>query len=97
MWLSSLRDSVKINVDATYNPVTKFATLGMVVRDSIGTITLRAMTKIDNVESPLHAEFQAILFGLEVARSNSFLSIMVESDFLLAIQEILKQEGSFCE
>ena len=63
----------------------------------IGTICLGAVTKIDNVELPLHAEFLTILFGLEVARRNSFLSMIVESDSLLAIQEILKHKGFFCE
>ena len=71
------------------------ATLGMVVRDSTGSISLAAVTKIENVESPLHAEFLAILFRLEVARSDSFQSIMVESDSLLIIQKIHTQKGSF--
>ena len=74
-----------MNVDATFSSVTNVATLGMVVRDSIGSINLAAVEKIGNVESSLHVEFLAILFGLEVVRSDSFQSIMVENDSLLVI------------
>ena len=92
-----LVDRIKVNVDAPYNLVTKIATLGMVVCDSIGTISLATVTKTDNIVSALHAEFLAILFGLEVIQSSSFIDILVESDSFLAIQEILKQKSSFCE
>ncbi|XWS33004.1 hypothetical protein CRYUN_Cryun22dG0039900 [Craigia yunnanensis] len=55
------------------------------------------MTKIDRVYSPLHVEIKAILFGLEIAWNNSFISLSVESDSLVAIQEIEKHLGSLCE
>ena len=92
-----LVDRIKVNVDAPYNLVTKIATLGMVVCDSIGTISLATVTKTDNIVSALHAEFLAILFSLEAIQSSSFTDILVESDSLLTIQEILKQKSSFCE
>ncbi|XWS44556.1 hypothetical protein CRYUN_Cryun15aG0056500 [Craigia yunnanensis] len=81
-----------MNVDSSK---TKEASLGMVVRDHSGSIFLCVLTRVVNVESPLHAEIKAILFSLEEALNNSFLSLMIESDSLLAIQEIMKQHGSF--
>ena len=68
----------------------------MVVRDYLGSVLLCVVTRVDSIKSPLHAEIKVILFGLKVALENSFLSLMVENDSLLAIQEILKQPGSFC-
>ena len=53
------------------------------------------MTRVVNIESPLHAKIKTILFDLEVALNNSFLSLMIESDSLLAIQEITKQLETF--
>ena len=40
---------------------------------------------------------KVILFGVEEASSNLFLSILVENDSLLAIREIEMINGSFCE
>ena len=89
-------NSFKLNVDAAYSSRTKEASLGMVVRDHLGSVLLCAVTKVDSIVFPLHAEIKALLFGLEITLNNSFLSLVVESDSLLAIQEILKQPVSFC-
>ncbi|XWS39354.1 hypothetical protein CRYUN_Cryun18bG0045900 [Craigia yunnanensis] len=60
----------------------------MVVRNATSTICLiSAVMKIENVDSPLQAELKAVAFGLEIAKENSFPSILVESDSLIAIQE----------
>ena len=51
----------------------------------------------DNIDSALHAELKAILFGLEVSRNNFSEPIIVESDSLLSITEISMKNNSFCE
>ena len=96
-WSPPICGSLKLNVDATFNSNSKLAGLGMVLRDSSGSVRLSAVTKIDRVDSPLHAEFKAILFGMEVAWANSFSSLIVESDSSIAIQEISKNQETFCE
>ena len=96
-WSLPISGSFKLNVDATFNADSKIAGLGMVLRDSSSNVMLSAVTKIDRVDSPLHAEIKAILFGMEVAWANSFSSLIVESDSLIAIQEISKNQESFCE
>ena len=63
----------------------------MVVRDYLGNIHLCAMTAMDDIEMPLHAEIKAILFGLEKAYNFSCMNLMVESDSLVALQEISKR------
>ncbi|XWS17037.1 hypothetical protein CRYUN_Cryun33cG0033200 [Craigia yunnanensis] len=63
----------------------------MVVHDSSGKVCLYGVSCEENVESALHAELKAILFGLEVARSHFSESLVIESDSLLAITEISKK------
>ena len=48
------------------------------------------------VESALHAELKALLFGLEVTRRYFSKSLIIESDSLLAIKEVSKKIESFC-
>ena len=69
----------------------------MVVRDSLGSIQWCTMKKIDNIKSLLHAKMKVILFGVEEASSNLFLSILVENDSLLAIREVEKIKRSYYE
>ncbi|XWS23583.1 hypothetical protein CRYUN_Cryun28dG0027400 [Craigia yunnanensis] len=69
----------------------------MVVRDYQGISHLCAATKVDNIDSALHAKLKAILFGLEEASNFHFPFLTLESDSLLAVKEIEKQQESFCE
>ena len=84
-------------VDAAYCSKNNVVSLGMVVRNDTGAFCLCAIMKIGNVNSPLQAELMAIAFGLQLAKEHSFPSILVESDSLLAIQEIAKHNDSFCQ
>ena len=96
-WIPPAHDKVKLNVDAAFCLKEKVASLGMVVRNEFGAVCLCAVTKIDRVESPFHAELKAVAFGLEIAKEISSPSIHVESDSLMAIEEILKSHNSFCQ
>ncbi|XWS50530.1 hypothetical protein CRYUN_Cryun12cG0094700 [Craigia yunnanensis] len=78
----------KLNVDAAFSSVFKEASLGMVVRNHLGQVHHCAIKRIGNMENALHAEFKAILFGLEECRHNSFNSVIIENDSLMAIMEI---------
>ncbi|XWS10327.1 hypothetical protein CRYUN_Cryun39dG0066700 [Craigia yunnanensis] len=93
----SSRGFFKLNVDAAYFSHLSEATLGMVLRNHAGTILHYAVTRVGAVDSPLHAEFMAILFGLEECRSNGITSLYIESNSLLAIQETKVDLGSFSE
>ena len=73
----------------------KVASLGLVVRNISGAMCLCAVMKIDKVESQLHVELKAVIFGLKIAKEYSFPSILAESDSFMAIQEILKHHESF--
>ncbi|XWS70758.1 hypothetical protein CRYUN_Cryun03dG0076400 [Craigia yunnanensis] len=87
----------KLNVDATYSVQHKYANMGMVVRDYRGSIVLCIVKQVEGVDSPLHAKLKAILFGLEECRNIMANSVLIESDFLLAIREIERGQDSFSE
>ena len=60
-------------------------------------ICLSTVTKLEGICSPLQAELNAILFSLQVVWDLHIKDLLVESDSLLAVNEILKKENSFCE
>ncbi|XWS30930.1 hypothetical protein CRYUN_Cryun23aG0033500 [Craigia yunnanensis] len=96
-WLPPPMGILKLNVDAAYSSYSNIASCGLVVRNSAGSPCLCAVKKTGNIVYVLQAKLQAILFGLKIAWENSYISIVVESDSLLAIREINKKQDSFCE
>ena len=96
-WSPPCEGTLKINTDATFRETTKEAVLGVVSRDATGKVCFCARSKRNGIQSPLQAELLAIWFGLEIALANGFKAIQVETDSLLAIQEIEKGENSSCE
>ena len=90
-WVPPFSGSFKINVDFAFFPTPKNACLGMVVPDHQGISHLSVATRVDNIDSALHAKLKAIPFGLEKASDFQFPFLTVESDSLLVIKEIEKQ------
>ena len=95
-WTPPDRHALKLNVDAAFSSNSRIEKFGMVVHDSTGKVCLCEVSCEGNVDSALHAELKAILFGLEVARSHFSEFLVVESDSLLAIKEISKNTESLC-
>ena len=95
-WFPPFHGRFKLNVDAAFCPRNKVAFLGMVARNESGDFCVCAIMKTDKVDSTLQAELMAIAFGLKMAMEISLPFVCVESDFLMAIQEILKHHDSFC-
>ena len=87
---------VKLNVDAAFFSELKVARLRIVVRDSRGEVLWCAMEKVTMVYSPLQAELLAILFGMHEMTGSPFQDIEVESDSLLAINEVENTNQSLC-
>ena len=73
------------------------ASFGMVVRDSTRKVWLCVVSKEENINSPLHAEIKVILFGLQVARNCLYQSLIIESNSILAINEISNKPITYCE
>ena len=83
-------------MDAAFFSELKVARLGIVVRDSRGEVLWCAMEKVTMVYSPLQAELMAILFGIHEMTGSPFQDIEVESDSLLAINEVENTNQSLC-
>ena len=92
MWCPPPRGIIKINVDASFSSTARISTLGAVASNSEAEVGFWAITRIEEVESPIQAELYAILLGLQVARERNFENIQPESDCLKAVKEILKKD-----
>ena len=73
------------------------AKLGVVCRDSAGVVHFNAHGTRKEVQTPLQAELLAILFGLEIALDKGYKNILLETNSLIAVNEIEKGFLSLCE
>ena len=96
-WTPPPTDKYKINVDAGFSYSLRTISLGVVVRDMNAKVCLSVVTKLKGIYLPLQAELNAILFGLRVVQDLNIKELLVETDSLIAVNEILKKEGFFCE
>ncbi|XWS20726.1 hypothetical protein CRYUN_Cryun31cG0127300 [Craigia yunnanensis] len=69
----------------------------MMVRDYRTIKNHYAVKRIGSVCSPLQAELEAVLFGMEECKHNNMSSLCIESDSLVAIKEIKIGLESMCE
>ncbi|XP_022754007.1 uncharacterized protein LOC111302346 [Durio zibethinus] len=86
-----------MNMDAAYDQASRRARMRIVIRDTRGKVKLGAMTRIVNGKCPMHAEMNAVLFGVGIVRGRGFEEVEVESDSALVVQEINKAGVSFWE
>lgn len=94
-WIKPATGCVKVNVDAsfTYGSGMVKVKAGMVIRDSSGQVRCSGVSRFDSVLSPLHAELNAILDGLILAKSQGYAVIEIESDSLYGITEFLNPQS----
>ncbi|XVF70495.1 hypothetical protein PTKIN_Ptkin11bG0166200 [Pterospermum kingtungense] len=97
VWLLPPIGFSKLNVDAAFKVSSEKAVCGMVIRDYQGVVLLYASKDFSGFHSSLHAELMAICFGLELAHNEGFLVQLVESDSLLAVNEVKKGSSSNSE
>ena len=95
-WYPPLTGILKINTDAAFHQSSKEAQLGVVGRDSRGEIQFCATSKKNDILSPLHAELLAILYALQLAKIYDFKKVELETDSMVAVNEISKRSSSFC-
>ena len=72
------------------------AKLGVVCKDSVG-VHFSAHGTRKGVQMPLQAELLAMLFGWEIALDKGYKNILLETDSLIAVNEIEKGFLSLCE
>ena len=88
---------IKLNRDASYISSRNLAKLAFVLRNDQGHIILSGITTMTGIHSPLGAELMAISFGLEQVKEHNDMTILIESDSLLAIKEIQKGTSTLCQ
>ncbi|XWS36354.1 hypothetical protein CRYUN_Cryun20dG0078000 [Craigia yunnanensis] len=97
LWQPPCAGKFKINIDAALCVNSTTTKVSAVCRDSAGNVYMFAVSKRKAVQNPLQAELLAILFGLEMSLEQGFTCIQVESDSLVAVQEIRKRSDSLCK
>ncbi|OMO72757.1 hypothetical protein CCACVL1_17615 [Corchorus capsularis] len=96
-WSPPAVGSWKINTDAAFDKDLGVAGLGAVLRDFEGRVLCSIIKKMHFIQDPLFAVLYAIQLGLQLARSEGFLTCVIESDCLLAITAINTDSSRFWE
>ncbi|XVF88689.1 hypothetical protein PTKIN_Ptkin19aG0070400 [Pterospermum kingtungense] len=91
-WKAHPAGMVKLTVDAAFSASREEASLGLVARDSSGEVLFSAAEKRWSISSSL-----PICKGLSLAKEFDFQLVNIESDCLLAINEINRNASSFSE
>ncbi|XP_024163974.1 uncharacterized protein LOC112170941 [Rosa chinensis] len=92
-WLPPALGSLKINTDATWNSESLCCGLAALLRDSLGTF-LNGVVSVGKATSAEAAEAQAVLLGLNLAKTESILSFSLEADCLPLISALKSSLGS---
>ncbi|XVE85068.1 hypothetical protein DITRI_Ditri17bG0062600 [Diplodiscus trichospermus] len=95
-WNPPLSGTWNVNIDASFSKRNRAATLRTIVRDSHRAVHVCEVKAVSQVETPFQAKLLAILFGTELACRLSFSNLVVESDLILAVSEISKNDNTFC-
>ncbi|KAK1642043.1 hypothetical protein QYE76_059848 [Lolium multiflorum] len=88
-WTAPVEGSLKANVDAGWDDLSKKAGLGIVIRDHSGGVLLTEWKYVSSCASAEEAELLAILSGIKHLLALGSGPGVVESDCLKAVQTIL--------
>ena len=91
-WFPLPMQYMKINTDAAFDRRTGLSRSGAVIWDHGGRILVSAISKQERAQSVLQAELRAIRFGLFVAVERGYNNIIVESDSMMAISLVNKED-----
>ncbi|XVF44237.1 hypothetical protein PTKIN_Ptkin02bG0104400 [Pterospermum kingtungense] len=80
-----------------FNHEDRSVTCGMVLRNCQGGVILSVSKGFKGFHSPLQAEFQALLFSLEIVYQEGLLAQQVESHSSMAITQVQKRVSSTSE
>uniref|UniRef100_A0A2N9HMH7 Reverse transcriptase zinc-binding domain-containing protein n=1 Tax=Fagus sylvatica TaxID=28930 RepID=A0A2N9HMH7_FAGSY len=92
-WSNPPEDFIKLNVDAALSP-TK-ATIAVIARNSMGSI-IKAWAKEVPLLDPMVVEAMAIVWALELALSEKFAKVIVESDAKMCIDDLYYPTDADC-
>ncbi|XVF37922.1 hypothetical protein REPUB_Repub20aG0053200 [Reevesia pubescens] len=89
-WTPPKLGDVKLNVDASWLAEDGSSRLGIAFKDDKGEILLSEIANVHQVSDPMHAEVLAIKWGSEFAWDYNVSAITLETDSLLAVNELQK-------
>jgi hypothetical protein len=95
-WLAPTEGTLKANVDAGWDEISKKAGLGVIIRDHEGQVILSEWKHVSLCATAEEAELQACIAGIKHLLSIGCDHAIVESDCLRVVQSItsLEQELS---
>ncbi|XVF36672.1 hypothetical protein REPUB_Repub19eG0077500 [Reevesia pubescens] len=96
-WQAPYGDMIKVKVDVSFDIQTHKARLGVVARNCSGEVMFFAVEVKENVTSALVAELLAIWIGMILAKEWNIRSIIIESECMVAANEVNKFENSLVE
>ncbi|XP_073049043.1 uncharacterized protein [Primulina eburnea] len=79
---------LKLNTDACVNKEADWYSIGGVLRDHQGRLLLAFGNRISQHISVVHGELLAVLEGVKLLYEKNFNNVLVETDFLLAVQAV---------
>ncbi|XP_024177967.1 uncharacterized protein LOC112183885 [Rosa chinensis] len=96
-WRPTHESRVKINVDGAFLPSQVHGGAGGIARDLTGQFMATFAHHIPYVNSAKQAELLAIRTGLEMAIQLQLSYVSIETDCLVAVQEIMHQQSDYSE
>ncbi|KAL8089577.1 hypothetical protein AgCh_039160 [Apium graveolens] len=79
---------VKLNVDASFNVISNWFSIGMILRGHLGNFLHGKVARFPMVNSAFEAEAFAIAEGLSWLFSLPYKDVTIESDSMLSVQAI---------
>ncbi|KAL5566051.1 hypothetical protein UlMin_029215 [Ulmus minor] len=90
-WVAPVLGTVKVNTDATWCSRKKKFGLGVVIRDSLGSVLGSVATPVSALVTVAVAEGWALERGATLARQLGFFAVSLESDCLEVIKALIQQ------
>ena len=87
-WSPPPRFLFKINVDGAVDKATRKAGVGVIVKDELGRAEVAMCRNLDAPLGAIETESKAIEVGLLFAQDIGIQDIVVESDYLIMIQDL---------
>ncbi|KAE8687139.1 hypothetical protein F3Y22_tig00111022pilonHSYRG00109 [Hibiscus syriacus] len=91
VWLKSVQDKVKINMDGAFCKDSRVAAIGVVARDSYGMVIGGLAKKIEPPFSAESSEAAAFTKGIRLASENGWNKVVIEGDAISIVHRLANQ------
>lgn len=91
IWLPPSGNHAKVNFDGSFNPITKTAGIGGIIRSYAWSLLLAYSGRVAT-EPSLEPELKALLEGIEPCKAMNNTHLQIEGDCLILVQSLQKSE-----